>query len=124
MGNCKSTQIYIDHSKSIYESNLRKFESNLISKCESILAHRSFSSIYSKICCDSNLFQGDNKENLGKFLTTNFTENLSNFILNNKYFKIPNEEIFDLNKIKMLLFLLSFNTNELVNEKENPDKVK
>jgi hypothetical protein len=125
MGNFKSNQFYINNSKSELERNFRKFESNLITHNDSnILLERSFSSIYSQICFISDLFQGNNKENLEKFLKKNFTEKLSNFIINNLYFHIQNKEEFDLNKIKILLFLLSFNTNETINKKQNPDKVK
>lgn len=125
MGNCKSNHLYyIDKSNSALEKKLRLFESNVLTNDDpNVQLERSFSSIYSQICFDSTLFQGKNKENLLKFFMENFTEKMSNFVLKSSYFKFSESEEYDMKKIKILLFLLSFNSNEIIKDTENPDKV-
>ena len=93
MGNCKSNLIYINESKSILEKKLRMFESNVLIDSDSkVEQQRSFSSIYSLICYDSELFQGKNKSNLEKFLVSNFTEKMTKFVLDNSYFKTTDDK--------------------------------
>jgi len=125
MGNQKSNLNYITGATNELEEKIRRFEINvLLSKENNQDYERSFGSIYSQICFDSELFQGKDEDNLKKFLVTNFNQKMADFVTNQFYFKIEEEIEFDMRKIRILLFLLTFNTNTILNKNQNPDKVK
>jgi len=125
MGNQKSNLNYITGATNELEEKIRRFEINvLLSKENNQDYERSFGSIYSQICFDSELFQGKDEDNLKKFLVTIFIQKMADFVTNQFYFKIEEEIEFDMRKIRILLFLLTFNTNTILNKNQNPDKVK
>lgn len=123
MGNQASNLNYIASATNELEDKIRNFEIDVLLKSNKDQSEKSFSSIYSQICLDSELFQGKNQENLEKFLKNNFSEKMADFITSKPYFKIENSEEFDMRKIRLLLFLLTFNSNVSVNNTVNSDKV-
>ena len=112
---------YILEATNPLEDKIRKFEIEVLLNINSEQYERSFSSIYSQICFDSDLFQGKNEKDLEKFLLTNFTQKMVEFVSGRSYFKINEAQPieFDMRKIRILFFLLTFNTNT----KNHSDKV-
>lgn len=126
MGNQKSNLNYLSNATNELEEKIRRFEiDTLIHKEGSDKnSEKSFGTIYSQICFDNDLFQGENQDQLEKFLNQHFNEKMVKFITESKYFRIEETGYFDMRKIRVVFFLLTFNTNSAVDKTKNPDKVK
>ncbi len=123
MGSSASKLNYISNSSNDSEREIRIFECAELLNNDKALRERSFGSIYSHICFDSEFFQGENPKNLQAFLNENFNPSLSNFILNSTFFKNDDNRSYDMRRIRLLLFSLTFNSNTKSNKRDNPDKV-
>lgn len=122
MGSSASKLNYISQATNDLEKEIRVFECAELLNNDKALRERSFGSIYSQICFDSEFFQGENPKNLEAFLNENFNPSISNFILNSSFFKADNSS-YDMRRIRLLLFGLTFNSNTKSNKMDNPDKV-
>jgi len=123
MGSTASKISYMSLAMNETEREIRTFECAELLNNDKSFKERSFSSIYSQICFDSEFFQGQNEKNLEYFLKENFNPLISKFILNNNFFKLDNASGYDMRRIRLLLFSLTFNKNVVTNNKTNPDKV-
>lgn len=124
MGIDQSKLSYIAQATNIVERDIRLFECADLLNINKSEKEKSFGSIYSQICFDSEFFQGENEKNLKVFLDEYFNPLLSKFILTTPYFKLDDRgRGYNMKKIRLLIFLLTFNTNEVINSKANPDKV-
>ena len=125
MGANNSKLTYITLAKNDIDREIRIFECSELLNIDKTENERSFNSIYSEICFDSEFFQSENTANLDAFLKENFNEKITNLVIKNEYFKMKyeNTTVFDIKKIRLLIFLLTFNTNDKTTSKKNPDKV-
>jgi hypothetical protein len=129
MGNNTSNLNYISQSTNPLEEKIRLFEINSLLNINTddkfSNEEKSFSSIYSRICIDSELFQGKNEENLRKFLISNFNKRMADFITKRSYFRLDGESEYDMKKLRILFFLLTFNMTTASNSDHKiSDKVK
>ena len=116
---------YISHATNELEDKVRQFEIDVLinpvqaNKDKSHHFEKGFSSIYSQICYDSDLFQGRNQDKLERFILTNFNAKMVEFVTSHEYFKFNQESEFNMRKIRILFFLLTFSSNT----SNCPDKV-
>ncbi len=122
MGSNVSKLSYMSQATNDLEKEIRIFECSELLNNDNSLKERSFNSIYTHICFDSEFFQGENPKNLEIFLNENFNKLIAEFILNTPFFR-SQDGLYDMRRIRLLLFTLTFNTNVKTNTKENPDKV-
>lgn len=124
MGSNKSKLSYINQAANDLEKDIRTFECSELLNANNAQKEKSFKSVYSQICFDSEIFQGENERNLKAFLDENFNPLISKLVTNSRYFRLKEgRSEFDMKKIRLLIFLLTFNTNDFSNSKVNPDKV-
>lgn len=120
MGNTESLSSYLLGTVFLEERQIRRFEmSDLINQDNSEYLKK-FSWIYPLICVDTDESSADAAiENIFK---ENFNMKILKFIQNGEYFKkqVDGKTVYDLKKIRILIFLLTSNNNEF----EYSDKVK
>lgn len=104
---------YLLESKYVEERQIRRFElTNLINSDNSEFLKK-FSWIYPMICFDSDSFNAES--NIENILKDNFNPDLFKLIKNGNYFKCEShgKTIYDIQKIRILVFLLTTNSNEV-----------
>ena len=113
MGNVESFTSYLGGTIYIEERQIRRFEMTDLINQDSSEYLKKFSWVYPLICVDSDNLTADSAiENIFK---DNFNLKILKFVQNGNYFKknINGNTIYDLNKIRILIFLLTTNTNDV-----------
>lgn len=113
MGNAANLSSYLAGTVYLEERLIRRFEmADLINQDNSEYLKK-FSWIYPLICVDSEESSADTAiENVFK---ENFNLRIVKFIQNGSYFKkdVEGKLVYDLKKIRILVFLLTTNNNEV-----------
>lgn len=104
---------YITASKYIEEGQIRRFEMTNIINIDNSECLKKFSWIYPMICVDSDNFNADT--NIENIFNENFNTKILKLIQNGNYFKFEynGKQVYDIKKLRILVFLLTTNTNEM-----------
>ncbi len=123
MGNAASLSSYLSGTNYLEERQIRRFEiTDLINQDNSEYLKK-FSWIYPLICVDSDESTADTAiENLFK---ENFNTRILKFIKNGNYFKkvVAAKTVYDLKKIRILIFLLTTTDSKQDHDVDYSDKV-
>lgn len=113
MGNSVNLSAYLSGTVYLEERQIRRFEiADLINQDNSEYLKK-FSWIYPMICIDSDDLTADTA--IENIFRENFNLRILKFIQKGDYFKklINGKAIYDLRKIRILVFLITTNTNEV-----------